>query len=41
MAREHDVIDYRQVFGSADGDHLWFIEDGPSVAIATLIGEEY
>ena len=40
-ASEHNGIDYLQVFESADGDRLWFIEDGEGGAITALLPEEY
>ncbi len=40
-AKEHEGIDYLQVFESVDGDRLWFIEDGPGGAITALLPEEY
>ena len=40
-AEEHNGIDYLQVFESADGDRLWFIEDGEGGAITALLPEEY
>jgi hypothetical protein len=40
-ASEHNGIDYLQVFESADGDRLWFIEDGEGGAITALLPKEY
>jgi len=40
-ATEHDAIDYLQVFESADGDRLWFIENGRGGAITALLPDEY
>ena len=40
-ALEHDGIDYLQVFESAAGDRLWFIEDGDGGAITAMLPEEY
>ncbi len=40
-ALEHNGIDYLQAFESADGDRLWFIEDGDGGAITALLPDEY
>ena len=40
-AEEHDGIAYLQVFESADGDQLWFIEDGGGSVIIALLPGEY
>lgn len=40
-AAESDGIDYLQVFESADGDRLWFIEDGEGGAITAMLPEDY
>lgn len=40
-AADHDGIDYLQVFESADGDRLWFIEDGDGGAITAMLPEDY
>ena len=40
-AAEHDGIDYLQVFQSADGDRLWFIEDSDGGAITALLPKDY
>jgi hypothetical protein len=41
QASDHDGIDYLRVFESADGDRLWYIEDGDGGAITALMPEEY
>jgi hypothetical protein len=40
-ATDHDGIDYLQVFESADGHRLWYIEDGDGGAITAILPEEY
>ena len=40
-ALDSDGIDYLQVFESADGGRLWFIEDGDGGAITALLPEDY
>jgi len=40
-AAESDGIDYLQVFESAAGDRLWFIEDGDGGAITAMLPEDY
>jgi len=40
-AAKTEGIDYLQVFESADGDRLWFIEDGAGGAITAMLPEEY
>lgn len=43
-AREHDGLDYLQVFVPVPGDGLealWFIEDGPGGAITALLPSDY
>ena len=40
-ATRHNGIDYLQVFETADGDRLWYIEDGEGGAITALLPEEY
>jgi hypothetical protein len=41
QAAVHHGIDYIQVFESANGDRLWFIEDGEGGAITALLPDEY
>lgn len=42
LAKEHDGIDYLQVFiDSSKSEHLWFIEDGDGGAITVLLPSEY
>jgi len=40
-AKEHQGIDYLQVFESPNGDRLWFIEDGEGGAITAMLPEDY
>ena len=42
LARQHDGLDYLQVFVNRDGGKdLWFIEDGEGGAITALLPEDY
>lgn len=42
LAKEHDGIDYLQVFvDPAKADNLWFIDDGPGGAITALLPSDY
>jgi hypothetical protein len=42
LAREHDGIDYLQVFtDSSKPEALWFIEDGDGGAITALLPSDY
>ena len=40
VAREHEGIDYLQVF-EEDDEVLWFLEDGDGGAITALLPEDY
>lgn len=40
-AKEHDGIDYLQVFESGNPEPLWFMEDGPGGAITALLPSDH